>query len=373
MTEIGQCKFKLKKIVMTREEIIFCRKALVAFLFMVAAMCLSMLTSCSNEDEMFDRETTEVLPSVFSEDRTLYTDTEYLISKPVFVTNGATLTIQRGALLKALPASGQGKAAIVITKGCKIVANGTEDAPIVMTALIKEPGSWDGVIVLGKASVSYEYETLYCGTVATDISYGGSEGNDDSGSLQFVRVEYGFMFNGGTVNARYLISTGASQNGLCFNEGYTGKLQYVMATAPIRKSVWSVVSCNGTGKLEVPSFYTHPVIANLSTAHDNKSHGRRYPIAVSAYSRLTLVNSSTREAVADDDIPVQLIGGQPGALPGIDYILINATREVSSLTPDRFVLDTFFERTDYEGAVAPDVMKDRDWTKAGWVRQGKKP
>jgi hypothetical protein len=23
--------------------------------------------------------------------------------------------------------------------------------------------------------------------------------------------------------------------------------------------------------------------------------------------------------------------------------------------------------------VAPDVMKDRDWTKAGWVRQGKKP
>lgn len=46
---------------------------------------------------------------------------------------------------------------------------------------------------------------------------------------------------------------------------------------------------------------------------------------------------------------------------------------MSSLTPDRFVLDTFFERTDYEGAVAPDVMKDRDWTKAGWVRQGKKP
>lgn len=135
---------------MTREEIILCRKALVAFLFMVAAMCLSMLTSCSNEDEMFDRETTEVLPSVISEDRTLYTDTEYLISKPVFVTNGATLTIQRGALLKALPASGQGKATIVITKGCKIVANGTEDAPIVMTALIKEPGSWDGVIVLGR-------------------------------------------------------------------------------------------------------------------------------------------------------------------------------------------------------------------------------
>lgn len=101
---------------MTREEIIFCRKALVAFLFMVAAMCLSMLTSCSNEDEMFDRET-EVLPSVFSEDRTLYTDTEYLISKPVFVTNGATLTIQRGALLKALPASGQGKAANCHYKG----------------------------------------------------------------------------------------------------------------------------------------------------------------------------------------------------------------------------------------------------------------
>lgn len=384
---------------MTREEIILWWKALVAFLFMVATMCLSILTSCTDEDELFDRENTEALPSVISEDKTLYSDTEYLMSKPVFVTNGATLTIQRGALLKALPASGQGKAALVITKGCKIVANGTEDTPIIMTALVKEPGSWDGVIVLGKAPVSYECETIYSGAVATDISYGGSEENDDSGSLQFVRVEYagaaggavtfdgvgwgtaidhcqsyysgsdGFMFNGGTVNARYLISTGASRNGLCFNEGYTGKLQYVMATAPTPKRVWSVVSCNGNGESEEVAFYTHPVIANLSTAHDNKPHGQQYPIAVSARSRLTLVNSSTREAVADDDIPVQLIGGQPETLPGIDYILINATGEVSSLTPDKFVLDAFFERTDYEGAVAPDVEKDKDWTKAEWVKR----
>lgn len=106
---------------MTREEIILCRKALVAFLFMVAAMCLSMLTSCSNEDEMFDRETTEVLPSVISEDRTLYTDTEYLISKPVFVTNGATLTIQRGALLKALPHRVKGKRRLSLQRGVRLL------------------------------------------------------------------------------------------------------------------------------------------------------------------------------------------------------------------------------------------------------------
>ena len=383
---------------MTKEEITLCWKAFAAFLLMIAAICLSVLTSCSNEDELFERETTEALPSVISEDKTLYANVEYLLSKPVFVINGATLTIQQGALLKALPALGQGKTALVITRGCRIVANGTENAPIIMTALVKEPGSWDGVIVLGKAPVSYEGETLYGGGTGVDISYGGSEEEDDSGSLRFVRVEYagasggavtcdgvgggttidhcqsyysgsdGFMFNGGTVNARYLISTGASRNGLCFNEGYTGKLQYVMATAPTPKSVWSVVSCNGNDENEEVSFYTHPVIANLSTAHTNKPHGQRYPIAVSARSRLTLINSATREAVADDDIPLQLIGGQPEALPGVDYILINATGEISTLTPDKFVLDAFFERTDYEGAVAPNMEK-RDWTQAGWVKR----
>ena len=135
---------------MTKDEITLCWKAFAAFLLMMVAICLSVLTSCSNEDELFERETTEALPSVISEDRTLYANVEYLLSKPVFVINGATLTIQQGALLKALPALGQGKTALVITKGCRIVANGTENAPIIMTALVKEPGSWDGVI--GKGS-----------------------------------------------------------------------------------------------------------------------------------------------------------------------------------------------------------------------------
>ena len=103
---------------------------------------------------MFERESVETLPAVISADKTLYADTEYLLGKPVFVTNGATLTIQPGALLKALPAVGYGKAALVITKGCRIMAEGTEENPIVMTASVKQAGSWDGLTLLGKAPVS---------------------------------------------------------------------------------------------------------------------------------------------------------------------------------------------------------------------------
>ena len=384
---------------MTKEETILCWKALAAFLFLVAAMCMSIFTSCSQEDGMFERESVETLPAVISADKTLYADTEYLLGKPVFVTNGATLTIQPGALLKALPAVGYGKAALVITKGCRIMAEGTEENPIVMTASVKQAGSWDGLTLLGKAPVSYQGATLYGDDAGTDISYGGTEENDNSGILRYVRVEYagagggaftfdatgrgtvidhcqsyrsaynGFVFNGGTANARYLIATGAEENGLCFNEGYTGKLQYVKATAPTPRSVWSVVSCNGMERTENLMPYTHPVIANLSTAHSTKVHGQCYPLTVSAYSLLTLVNSDTNETGVTDEVTVRFYRGELRGMPGTDYMQVNTVGPEHDVKPDDYQWDVFFERTGYCGSVPPDTGKDGDWTMKEWIKK----
>lgn len=374
-------------------------KRILIHLFIAATICSYLLTSCSEEDMMFERETTEALPAIISTDKMLYADTEYLISKPVFVTNGATLSIQPGTLIKAVPASGYGRAALVITRGCRLMANGTADAPIIMSALLKEEGSWDGVIMLGNAPVSYTGEDLHNSIDGADISYGGNYTEDDSGSLNYVRIEYagaaggafsfdgvgrgttvehcqsyrsaidGFTFNGGTVNAKYLISTTSGENGFCFNEGYVGNLQFIKATAPTPRSAWSILACNGTADTGTLKPYTHPVIANLSTDHSEKIHGVNYPIAVSSHSCITLINSGTRNAVVEDGIPYQVIGGEPNALPELEYVLINATKEKSTISPDKFILNPFFVPTNYDGAVAPDIEKDEDWTTEKWVKR----
>lgn len=386
---------------MTKEETILCRKALAAFLLLVAAMCLSILTSCSEEDGMLERGNTETLPVVICTDKILRADTEYLLGSPVFVTNGATLTMEPGTLLKALPASGKGKAALVITKGCKIIAEGSEELPVVMTSMPEEPGSWSGLIILGKASLSYRGESMYRGDIPVDISYGGTDGEDNSGILRYVRVEYagaeggaftfnatgrgtvidhcqsfrsghdGFTFNGGTVNARYLISTKAEGNGLCFQEGYEGRLQYVKVASSLR-SQWSVISRNRAERENDGLPYTNPVIANLSTGGKARVHELRCPVAVTCHSCLTLINSDADETSIPGDMPVQLVGGQAEKVPGTEYLLINATGWASCLTADKFTLDPFFERTGYTGAVPAGTAKEKDWTMSTWIRNTKK-
>ena len=54
-----------------------------------------------------------------------------LLQNKVYVTNGATLTILPGTIIRG-DLSTQGT--LIITKGCKIIANGTETQPIVFTS-----------------------------------------------------------------------------------------------------------------------------------------------------------------------------------------------------------------------------------------------
>lgn len=54
-------------------------------------------------------------------------DNVYHLDGYVFVTNNATLTIEPGTVIKGAESSGTGAAALVITRGAKIMAEGTAD------------------------------------------------------------------------------------------------------------------------------------------------------------------------------------------------------------------------------------------------------
>ncbi len=94
----------------------------------------------------FDREVRD--------DLTFSSDTLYILGHQLFVNDGATLTIEAGTVVRAFGAH----TAIIVEPGGRIVAEGTREAPVVLTCSApvgqREPGCWAGLRILGKAPVT---------------------------------------------------------------------------------------------------------------------------------------------------------------------------------------------------------------------------
>ena len=89
-------------------------------------------------------------------------DKMWILDKKIYVPNGLSLTIQPGTVIKATySATPANVTALVVSRGGKIYANGTEDCQIVMTAqadpmdgsyAIHNVGQWGGLLIAGQAS-----------------------------------------------------------------------------------------------------------------------------------------------------------------------------------------------------------------------------
>ncbi len=202
------------------------------------------------------------LSGVFTEDLTLDADTEYIVTGPLLMSDGTTLTVPAGTTVKAEPVGVN--AYIAILQGAQIVANGTADNPIVFTSNATNPGSgdWGGLVICGRAPINSTPDGSE-NTATTEVgalSYGGNIANDNSGTLRYVRVEYaggaidgnaelngvsiyavgnlttidfvqvfegsddGFEFFGGTVNASHLVVVNSEDDSIDWTEGWTGDL-----------------------------------------------------------------------------------------------------------------------------------------------------
>ena len=68
-------------------------------------------------------------------------DNEYILTQPIYVTNGATLTIEPGTVIRGEGESSAGAldpGTLIISRDSKINAVGTALAPIVMTDLLDD-------------------------------------------------------------------------------------------------------------------------------------------------------------------------------------------------------------------------------------------
>ncbi|AKT39686.1 hypothetical protein [Chondromyces crocatus] len=226
-----------------------------------------LLAGCSDAADPLapgaQSETT--LSGSITESRTLTADTEWTLGGVVFVEEGATLTIEPGTVIKGDAAS---LGTLVIEPGAKLMARGTADAPIVFTSQAppgeRRAGDWGGVILLGRAPINVPGGRAQVeGITGEGTEYGGNDPEDSSGVVEYVRIEFSgvqlspdneingitfagvgrgtkvdhvmvhhttddcFEFFGGTVDAKHLICAYNGDDGVDWDLGYTGRIQYV--------------------------------------------------------------------------------------------------------------------------------------------------
>lgn len=119
----------------------------------------------------------------------------YLLKGYVYVKNNVTLTIEPGTIIRCdiLTAS-----ALIITRGSKIICDGTEAEPIVFTssesAGFRTYGDWGGLVVLGNAKINAAGGVSDVGAGINNSNgdglFGGSDDDDNSGSISYTRIEF---------------------------------------------------------------------------------------------------------------------------------------------------------------------------------------
>lgn len=271
-------------------------KKLIQLLSLIGVLTFS---SCKPEEPIIPNvETT--LVGTLTESKTLTSNYVWVLKGYVYVPNGITLTIEPGTIIKS---DVEEKGALCIERGGKIVAEGTADRPIIFTSgqSSPKPGDWGGLIILGKATTNKTEPTIEGGV---GRPYGGTDDNDNSGILKFVRVEYAgvaafpnseinaftfggvgsntvieycesyyanddaFEFFGGTVSPKYLVAVGTADDDFDFDFGYRGTVQYAISKRDPKfvdgGDAGNGIECDNDGTGSNASPITKPILLNFT-------------------------------------------------------------------------------------------------------------
>ena len=242
-----------------------------------------------------------VVTGTINEDFTMTADVQYVLDGLVRVgrgntsftaasdvtaaqADGVTLTIEPGTDVR-----GSDDGVLIVTRGNKLMAEGTKDAPITFSSLTDENfdglGEWGGVIIQGLApqygqggtgacfADGPDDTTVYDETAVCNVQgeggdgvgyYGGNIPADNSGVLKYVRIaeagkvagpnnevngltlmgvghgttidyvqvhnnlDDGIEWFGGTVNVTHVVLTGNDDDDIDFDTGYKGNIQFAI-------------------------------------------------------------------------------------------------------------------------------------------------
>lgn len=265
----------------------------------------SLLVSCDPKEEIIEEEEgiEVVVQDSIVGNVTWESQNTYLLKGFVYVVSGSTLTIEPGTVIKG---DKDTKATLVIEKGGMIHAAGTASKPIVFTSAKpagqRAYGDWGGIVICGKAPINTASEVQKIEGGPRSF-YGGNDASDNSGVLQYVRIEFcgvefatdneingltmgavgsgttidhiqisysgddSYEWFGGTVNAKYLVAYRGWDDEFDTDYGYSGKLQFLVGlrdpnVADKSKSNGFESDNDGNGSLNEP--FTSPTFSNVS-------------------------------------------------------------------------------------------------------------
>ena len=378
----------------------------------------------------------------------------YALSGAVFVggdnADSATLTIEAGVTVFGR----SGNDYLVVSRGSQIDAEGTAANPITLTSTqdvtgdVTGAGQWGGLVLLGNAPSNK------CPTDGSDCAlqvegveegavFGGTDTADNSGTLRYVRVKHagfeiapdnelngitfggvgsgttveyiqvhqnaddGIEFFGGNVNLKYVVLTGNQDDSVDWDNGFQGKLQYVLVKhAADDSDANRAIEADNDGSTPDKQPQSNPAIANMTIIGNNfdgeddsegvylregtgaqlanfvitgpAGMGECLEVENSAESQLnlgdgTIIMTNSVVACENDenfknadgavDLENWFLNTQSGnAVAASQADVVNGIFTIYNGTAKDFSGDTFFDNVTFIGA----VEESNDWT-AGWT------
>jgi len=228
--------------------------------------------------------------------QTLTCDKVYTLNQKIYVPNGITLTIMPGVVIKGASAAVPADAtALIVERGGKIMADGTQACPIVFTSVadpmdgnypLTNVGQWGGVVILGKGVNNLKVGNTYCAGAngvgfvegfsaangrdlygAGDAAFPTANNADNSGILRYVSIRHAgailalanelnglslgsvgsgttiehleiianaddnIEFFGGAVNVKYVTTLFGDDDMFDYDLGWVGKAQFLFGMA----------------------------------------------------------------------------------------------------------------------------------------------
>ena len=273
------------------------------------------------------------LPATVDSDLTLTAGVSYLMTDRVTVGNGngqletngdgtlddgsavqsVTLTIEAGVDVRGKTGT---FANLLITRGSKIMAMGTADAPIVFSSDddgYDGSGEWGGLIIHGYAphnecavggsycDIDSEGESGFAGgydpqdssgvlnyVVVAEGGYEFSTGNEINGislisvgggtEMDYIQVhgnsDDGIEFYGGNVNLKHGVFTNNNDDSVDWDEGYQGNLQYIIVKQSASKGEAFEMDTEGSSQ----GFLSKPTLANITIINDKVADRATYSL-----------------------------------------------------------------------------------------------
>ena len=245
-------------------------------------------------------------------------DNTYYLNNQAFVKDGVTLTIEADTEIlgryDANYSADNPAPCLVVEQGGKVMAQGTVDAPITFRSELSEDdpnygngrGLWGGLIINGRAPIANEGGTAAVEGL-TGVLYGGSDPDDNSGVLRYVRVwnggssiapdneingitlagvgrgttvEYcevalnlddGFEMFGGTVDLKYCSAVSVGDDAFDTDAGYQGRGQFLLVVRADDSDKAHEMDSKTNGDLDSQP-RSHPHFANV-TVISSVAHG----------------------------------------------------------------------------------------------------